>query len=329
MFLSAGVAVVFFFLGALSHKHQTDLSPAQAAEKNINQIRQSAFGESGYKFIDPLLACSVTNDKDVKEFEPLKEKISSLINSRIFQGAVGTVSVYFDNRNGNWLSINPAEKYSPASLIKVPVGMAFLKIAESDPAILKKEIINDSPTDANEQEYYKPDQKLTVGQSYKIEDLLASMLGSSDNNALYLLLNNIQVALLDEVTTDLGVVIPRGSNNETLDFITIKQYANFFRVLHNASYLSRAMSEKTLALMSQTDFKQGLNLGLPAGLTVAHKFGERDLGEQKELHDCVIIYYPERPYLLCVMTKGGNFEDLSQTIGDISRLVYDFIKKTD
>jgi len=27
-----------------------------------------------------------------------------------------------------------------------------------------------------------------------------------------------------------------------------------------------------------------------------------------QLHDCGIVYYPETPYLLCVMTKGWNFE---------------------
>lgn len=79
--------------------------------------------------------------------------------------------------------------------------------------------------------------------------------------------------------------------------------------------------------MSQTEFKEGLNRGLPAEITVAHKFGERDLGQQKELHDCGIVYYPNQPYLLCVMTKGADFDDLSETIGEISKLVYNFIKE--
>lgn len=221
--------VIFFFLGAEYQKNKNQTLADEATDKKINQIRQSSFGNNYYKFIDPLLACSVTSDKDIQEFEPLKEKINSLINSHKYQGGTNEVSVYFDNRNGNWLSINPTEKYSPASLIKVPVGMAFLKIAETDPAILEKKIYYDSGKEENDAEYFKPDKKLTPGTAYTVDELLASMLGSSDNNALYMLLNNIQVALLNEVTTDLGVIIPDGPNDAGLDFLTIKQYVNFFQ----------------------------------------------------------------------------------------------------
>ena len=89
------------------------------------------------------------------------------------------------------------------------------------------------------------------------------------------------------------------------------------------------MSEKALRLLSQPFFKKGLIAGLPANIPIAKKFGERsfsaapaDPTSQKELHDCGIIYYPSHPYLLCVMTKGNNFDRLADTIKDISQTVY-------
>ena len=42
----------------------------------------------------------------------------------------------------------------------------------------------------------------------------------------------------------------------------------------------------------------------------------------KQLHDCGIIYYPGNPYLLCVMTRGDSFGELSSTIRDISDIIY-------
>jgi hypothetical protein len=41
-----------------------------------------------------------------------------------------------------------------------------------------------------------------------------------------------------------------------------------------------------------------------------------------QLHDCGIVYYPHKPYLLCVMTRGKSSDDNSKMIAEISKLVY-------
>ena len=79
--------------------------------------------------------------------------------------------------------------------------------------------------------------------------------------------------------------------------------------------------------MSQTDFEKGIKAGVPENIKVAHKFSERRLGDLAQLHDCGIIYKQGRPYLLCVMTRGKNFEDLETLIGDVSREVWDEMKE--
>jgi hypothetical protein len=60
-------------------------------------------------------------------------------------------------------------------------------------------------------------------------------------------------------------------------------------------------------------------------MPVAHKFGIRDIaGEQeKQFHDCGIVYYPKRPYLLCVMTRGNDIQQAIAFIREVSRRVYD------
>ena len=66
---------------------------------------------------------------------------------------------------------------------------------------------------------------------------------------------------------------------------------------------------------------------MPSDIQIAHKFGERGIArvgkpEQKQLHDCGIVYYPKRPYLLCVMTRGEDFDKQARIIQDISKIVY-------
>jgi beta-lactamase class A len=109
--------------------------------------------------------------------------------------------------------------------------------------------------------------------------------------------------------------------------MSVKDYAAFFRIIYNSSYLERNMSEKALSLLSSVDYKEGLIAGVPSNLVVSHKFGERQAidkngGTTNQLHDCGIVYYPGHPYLLCVMTKGEKFEELSKIIAKISDIVY-------
>lgn len=298
----------------------------------LRKIRQSSLTTSTYQFIDPLIACNVSEKKSAIEFIPLKTKINELINNKISAKQISTVSVYFDKRDGNWFSINPNEKFFPASLMKVPTMIAFLKLAETHPEVLSKKILFDGSLDLNKIEYFKPTKVLEPHHYYTVDDLLFRMIAFSDNNAIPLLVENIDNKTLNEVYTDLGITIPQGENTTLEDYLTVKQYATFFRVLHNSTYLNREMSEKALTLLSQVDFPRGIAAGLPANIGFANKFGERNFSEtnderasQKELHDCGIVYYPNHPYLLCVMTKGTNFEYLTDTLKDISKLVYGYI----
>jgi beta-lactamase class A len=269
-----------------------------------------------------------------EEFTPLKNKLNSLIAQEVSNGSALQISVYFDKRDGRWLSINKNEKYFPASLMKVPVLIAVLKVSEEDPNFLNKKIVFTEAMGLNDMEYFKPSKTLVVGRSYTVNELLERMIVYSDNDAVPLLLQTIDQKIFDEVFTDLGITIPGNASETLTDYMTVKTYANFFRVLNNASYLNRQTSEKALELLSRSDFASGIRAGVPVGTMVAQKFGERvfDVNplshkSQKELHDCGIVYFPQHPYLLCVMTKGTDFSKLEESIKTISQAVYASIQE--
>jgi hypothetical protein len=79
-----------------------------------------------------------------------------------------------------------------------------------------------------------------------------------------------------------------------------------------------------LELLSRSAFTDALVAGVPKGTKVAHKFGIRDVPNEdvKQFHDCDIVYYPKRPYLLCVMTRGSQTESGVMFIREVSRRVY-------
>lgn len=296
-------------------------SGAWLKEHGAGPVREMRL--SGYDLVNPLLECDSANEAAGKELFPFHHKISALIEDRKKANWVTHVSVYFrEMNNGPGFDIHGREKFSPASLLKVPLLIAYLKWAETAPGLLAQKLVFNM-ADETAPQTFKPAQALAPGKSYTVDDLLYRAIVYSDNSAYFLLYASIDPTILHRVYTDLGLEVPKVRNRD--DYMSVSEYASFFRILYNASYLNKEMSEKALKYLSKFDFKQGLVSGVPSEIVVAHKFGEKVFGssaEIKQLHDCGIIYYPDHPYLLCVMSRGDSFEYLDDTIRQISSLVY-------
>ncbi len=329
------LAAFSFGLGALTTLYlQNVKSKSLPYRKTIAELRGNTSTESKYSLIKPLLACETTFQSTRSQFSRiLKPRLAELIEQAKQDGQAAQISIYFDTRDGRWFSINAEEKYFPASLLKVPIMMAFFKLSESQPDILEKEVAFSATEDSYEQQYFPPTHSLKIGESHTIEKLIERMIRFSDNDALNVLLENLPALTpLEKIFIDLGLPFPNTNQNKKVDFMEVKSYAYLFRVLYNASYLSDHLSERAMALLANTDFKHGITTLLPSNLIVAHKFGEHTLANSEqnetvqELHDCGIVYYPQQPYLLCIMTKGGNPDILASQIQRISKTVYDFMK---
>ncbi|MDX6770959.1 MAG: serine hydrolase, partial [Elusimicrobiota bacterium] len=148
------------------------------------------------------------------------------------------------------------------------------------------------------------------------------MIVLSDNNAFTLLSRVVDPGELDRVYALLRVQNPRSQADD--QFLSVQTYASFFRILYNASYLTKDQSQKALEYLAESEFDMGLEAGTPKEVTVAHKFGEsgRANSAERQLHDCGIVYHPTKPYLLCVMTRGADMKALAGAIAETSRLVY-------
>lgn len=287
-----------------------------------NQIIRKNFN---YTYINPILECN-TDIEQNNNLSSLKETIGDIINREVAKKDISYSAVYFrDLNNGPWFGINANEYFSPASLIKVPLLITYLKKAEDDPSILQKEITNtvDSSSGTNIQNI-KPETTIEPNKKYTIEELLERMIVYSDNDAYNDLSSNLGNDELMKIYQDLDIDISKAYNNPNGNIITVKDYASFYRILFNASYLNQDMSEKALSLLAKSEYQDALVAGIPQNISIAHKFGERkylDTGEV-QLHDCGIIYLPKKPYLLCVMTRGTDISKANQTIKAISEKIY-------
>src|SRR6185369_7374523 len=167
------------------------------------------------------------------------------------------------------------------------------KESEIQPAILSKQIMYTRQIQGAISEIPQSQvTELVLGKSYAVDDLIEKMIVNSDNGATYALLSAIEETYLDQVFKDLGLQNPETQGRDYK--ISAQEYASFFRVLYNATYLNRTESEKALSLLSRTNFKEGIVAGIPDSLTVSHKYGESIESinglNTVELHDCGIIY---------------------------------------
>ncbi len=283
-----------------------------------------------YKFINPIVF--LDNDQRIyNEYNSLDKSLNSYIQSEENNKDVSSVSVYYRDLNtGHWAGINEDQTYEPSSMLKVLVLLSYLKHATNDPSILTQQLVYHKSTD-DAQTYYKPVNSLVDGHSYMAEDLLQNMIISSDNGAMNTLVPNITHDLSDAYKALELPTPPLNVNIVNANFMSAKSYSRVFRTLYNGTYLPWNLSEQALELLSQTDFKNGINAGVPADMVVSHKFGEHTnllasgTVDSRELHDCGIVYYPTNPYLICIMTKGQEFPKLEGVISNISKIIYNYV----
>ena len=280
--------------------------------------------KENYKFINPLLECESTDFSKTAALEPLRKKLDAVINEQKNIGNINYASIYIrDLNDGPWLGINEKDNFSPASLVKVPLMMTYYKAAEKKPELLKETITTEASPSSSQT--IAPEITLIPKQTYTIDELIDRMIIYSDNQAYELLQTYIDNKLIVKTYTDLGIDLTDAYSDPNGNILSVKYYASFFRILFNASYLDKEMSEKALNLLSQVKYKNGLVKGINnPSIEIAHKFGERtyESNGEKQLHDCGIVYFPNKPHLVCIMTRGTDFSKLSTTIVEITKIIY-------
>jgi hypothetical protein len=177
-----------------------------------------------YKFINPLLLCNLNDQKDLSAYQPLQEKIYTLIAEEKNAHKVSDMSVFF-RINGKWGGINENNGFVPASLLKVPIMIAYYKMAETHPELLSKKIIYTGDLTYDSAQTIPPEDRLIPGKEYTIQELMRSMIVDSDNNAAGLLYRDIDLQTMKDIGSDLGVSIP-GAEDVTAT-ISAKAYATF------------------------------------------------------------------------------------------------------
>lgn len=280
-----------------------------------------------YPFISNEIDCQNIDEK-VNQVEGLRKDISRIIDNEKSQSHIMRASVFYRDLNTRrWFGINDIDRFYPASLIKLPISIMYYKMADFDPYIFDKQLQIPDDEGDNSDQYYPPADPLLVGKTYSIKEMIRHMLMYSDNAPFSVLYDGGKL-FRDKILSDLGVYEPPANQKQEVWNVTARSYANIFRMLYNASYVSMQSANEILSMLSQSTFKNGIVAGVPDTVKVAHKFGEAEgvsddgAVQSRILNDCGIIYKQDAPYILCLMLEGQDYTQMEQVMQRISQDAY-------
>jgi beta-lactamase class A len=252
---------------------------------------------------------------DIASRKDLMENIQKITNK-----VQGTFSIYiYDLKSNTGFGINEEMIVKAASVNKIPILAVLYHIAQEKPTILDKIIV---PQKEDIQDYgtgsirYDP-----PNTPYSVKTLARLMMEKSDNTAAYILgslvvgLNKIQT-----YTNEWNMIQTDMIKNTT----SAKDISNLLIKIYRGEISNKALNAEMIGFMDDSDFEDRIPLYLPEEINIYHKTGD-DIGK---IHDAAIID-SENPYILTVFTTDISDEQLTKkTIGEISKLVFDYMTKS-
>ncbi len=288
---------------------------------------------SDLTFIKSNIDCNLSDEK-TESLRVLEESIKESIAGYQKNGKAIRISVFArDLKSTRFVGVNENTMFYMASLLKLPVLIGGYKLAEVEPRILDQQITYTGIPNPYDEQYIKPAKALEKGKSYSVHDLMRRAVIYSDNNAAQLLYDYYPSEFLDRIIQALSLEFTR-PEGATENFVTARTYANVFRSLYNASYLTRAYANDALSILVETTYSDGATAKLPKGILVAHKFAERSALDPsdpskfiRELHECGLVYAKNgaEPYTFCIMTEGADYGELQKILQDLSLEIYNAI----
>ena len=202
--------------------------------------------------------------------------------------------------------------------------MDLFKAAEMGKVNLDQEItLQESWLDNAYGDLYKKGAgyKLTIREAIKI------MLQDSDNTALKAVAASTPPDFPIEDRSFSAVDVDFQQNQDMTVSISARSYSSFLKCLYYSCYTNHDDSQEILSYLTESSFDNRLVAGVSnKDIKVAHKIGVNSENTQS---DCGIVYMQRRNYLLCVMIKGQNNETTDKHIAEMSKLVYEYLDKTD
>lgn len=226
--------------------------------------------------------------------------------------------------------INGDERFLAASSIKIPILIELFRKARTGGIDLNEKItvLDDVKVGGTGvlKEFGDSTSHLAIG------DLASLMITVSDNTATNILIDLVGFNDINALLDEMGLTTMRllrkmqdnvASSQGRENYATPREFMILMDRLYARDGLDPWVCERTLEYLIKPK-TTAINRLLPYDLRIASKYGNM----RDSYCDIGIIYHPERPYILAVMTKQIPDDDIRKQrtineISKISRMTYD------
>jgi beta-lactamase class A len=275
---------------------------------------------------------TVSAEQRTKALANLNSAVKSLLD-----GKTGRYSVFYINlKNGETLGYKESDPMVAASSIKIAYNTyLYKKAADGSLSMDEQMAYNAAPYPQGDLETGTGTIQTTAdGTKYSLSQLSNLSITISDNCATNMILRRL--GGIDEVNTEYMMPVSAVVNYRTAVSYTdyagsaqsgkqrtsatdLAMYAKNLYLLYKAA---PASYEKLITDLCTTEYSWGIPSGVTGGYKVAHKVGfNPSYGSNND----VGIVFAQEDYVLCVMTESSSDSGAQSTIGQVSKLVSDYI----
>ena len=257
----------------------------------------------------------------MEKYIELKKEIEKIISQ-----VDGKVCVNFYDLNKNdGFSINGSEKVLSASMIKLLILAELMKKISED-----KFSLSDTIMMAN---FMKTEgdgvlKELNTGHHFTLKELATLMIIVSDNQATNILIDFLGMENINLLGKELGLketILERrmmdaeARKNGYDNYTSADDISLLFKLIYQEKLINKEASQLMLDILLRQQQGERLQRYLPSDIKIAHKCGDLDNLE----NDGGIIWLGGKTYILVILTNGMPNLQCKQTIGKISKFVYD------
>ena len=257
----------------------------------------------------------------MEKYTEWKKEIKKIISQ-----VEGNVCInFYDLNKNNGFSVNGDKKVLSASMIKLLILAELMKkIFEN------KFSLSDTVMMANFMKIGGDGvlKELNTGHHFTLKELATLMIIVSDNQATNILIDFLGMENINQLGKELDLketflgrkMMDAEARKKGYDnYICADDISLLLKLIYQEKLINKEASQLMLDILLRQQQGERLQRYLPSDIKIAHKCGDLDNLE----NDGGIIWLGDRAYILVVLTNGMPNLQCKQTIGKISKFVYD------
>ena len=256
-----------------------------------------------------------------EKYTEWKKEIEKIISQ--MEGSV-CINFYDLNKN-NVFSINGDKKVLSASMIKLLILAELMKkISENKFSLSDTIMIADSMKTGGDGVL----KELNTGHHFTLKELATLMIIVSDNQATNILIDFLGMENINQLGKELRLkktflgrkmMDIEARKNGYDNYTCADDISSLLKLIYQEKLINEEASQLMLDILLRQQQGERLQRYLPSDIKIAHKCGDLDNLE----NDGGIIWIGNKAYILVVLTSGMPNLQCKQTIGKISKFVYD------